>query len=98
MNFHNCHHNNEGCRLLHTNCTEIQNNITEIQNNTDVNIGEEKCNYLFYLPNLSDQTIGIILLILSLVTLCASLMVMVKILNTLLQGSVAIALKVARMN
>ena len=93
MNFHNCHHNNEGCRLLHTNCTEIQNNMDA----NITNIEEEKCNYLFYLPNLSDQTIGIILLILSLVTLCASLMVMVKILNTLLQGSVAIALKVARM-
>ena len=48
---------------------------------------------MFNLPNLSDQAIGVILLILSLVLLCVSLMVMVKILNALLQGTIALAIK-----
>jgi len=42
---------------------------------------------------LGDGGIGTILLILSLICLCGSLMIMVKILNTLLQGSVAVGIK-----
>ena len=51
------------------------------------------CGYLFDLPHLSDQSIGGILLVLSLVVLCVSLMLMVKILNSLLRGSIADAIK-----
>jgi len=54
---------------------------------------ENSCNYLFNLPNLTDQAIGGILLILSLIILCLSLFFMVKILNSLLQGPVAKAVK-----
>ena len=54
---------------------------------------EEKCQYLFYLPQLTDQAIGAILLILSLIVLCMSLFIMVKLLNSLLQGPVATAVK-----
>ena len=54
---------------------------------------EEKCQYLFYLPHLTDQAIGAILLILSLIVLCMSLFIMVKLLNSLLQGPVATAVK-----
>ena len=43
---------------------------------------------------IGDGAIGTILLILSLICLCGSLMIMVKILNTLLQGSVAVGIKV----
>merc|ERR1711971_1156181 len=53
----------------------------------------EDSNYLFNLPNLSDQVIGGILLLLSLIVLCVSLFIMVKVLNSLLQGPVAIAVK-----
>ena len=53
----------------------------------------EDSNYLFNLPNLSDQAIGGILLLLSLIVLCVSLFIMVKVLNSLLQGPVAIAVK-----
>ena len=54
---------------------------------------KDDCGYLFDLPQLSDQSIGGILLVLSLVLLCVSLMLMVKILNSLLRGSVADAIK-----
>ena len=53
----------------------------------------EDSNYLFNLPNLSDQVIGGILLLLLLIVLCVSLFIMVKVLNSLLQGPVAIAVK-----
>ena len=43
---------------------------------------------------IGDGGIGAILLVLSLICLCGSLMIMVKILNTLLQGSVAVGIKV----
>ena len=50
---------------------------------------DESSGFLFNLPDLSDQAIGGILLGLSLLVLVGSLMVMVKILNSLLQGSMA---------
>ena len=59
-----------------------------------VNCTEEKnCRYLFNLPYLSDEAIGGILLFLSLVSLCSALFFLVKILNSLLKGSVAEGVK-----
>ena len=49
--------------------------------------------FLFNIPSLSDQAIGGILLALALFVLCISLYFMVKSLNSLLQGSVAITVK-----
>jgi len=51
------------------------------------------CGYLFNLPSLSDQAIGGILLCLSLIVLCLALFFLVKTLNSLLQGSMAEAVK-----
>ena len=59
-----------------------------------VNCTDKKdCRYLFNLPYLSDEAIGGILACLSLVALCVSLFFLVKILNSLLKGSVAEAVK-----
>ncbi len=52
-----------------------------------------QCNYFFHIPTLSDQTIGGALVGISLVVLCSSLMIMVKILNSLLKGPMATAVK-----
>ena len=68
----------EGCRLMET----CDDDTAEI-----INSPVDNCNFLFYLPQLSDQTIGGILLAISLLILCGSLMVMVKVLNSVLQGS-----------
>ena len=46
----------------------------------------DHCAFLFNFPKLSDQAIGGILLAISLIVLCGSLMVMVKVLNSVLQG------------
>ena len=44
--------------------------------------------YLFKLENWSDQEIGGLLLVLSLLVLCGSLMIMTKILSYLLKGKI----------
>ena len=54
---------------------------------------DEDCGYLFDLQNLSDQTIGGIILCLSLFVLCGSLFFLVKALNSLLKGSMAEAVR-----
>ncbi|XP_052766305.1 sodium-dependent phosphate transport protein 2B-like [Mya arenaria] len=56
---------------------------------------EEKCNFLFESASntLSETTIGIILLVIALVILCACLIGIVKTLNSLLQGKVALIIK-----
>ena len=68
----------EDCRLI-VNCNS--NNQTN------------SCKYLFDIPHLSDQAIGTILLILSLFVMCTALFFMVKVLNSMLQGPVATAVK-----
>ena len=45
------------------------------------------CEFLFYQTSLSDSTVGIILLVVSLAILCSSLVCIVKILNSLLKGN-----------
>lgn len=45
--------------------------------------------HLFASTELSDLTVGLILLAASLVVLCACLLLLVKLLNSLLQGQVA---------
>ena len=53
-------------------------------------LSEEACSYLFHLWNLSDVTVGVILIVVSIVILCAALIGMVKFLTSLLQGKVVI--------
>ena len=47
------------------------------------------CQFLFYQTSMTDQQVGIILLIVSLALLCTALVVIVKILNSLLRGKKA---------
>ncbi|XP_028277915.1 sodium-dependent phosphate transport protein 2A-like [Parambassis ranga] len=52
----------------------------------------EKCKHLFVDCSLSDLVIGLILLACSLLVLCSSLILLVKLLNSLLKGQVASAI------
>ncbi|XP_063874365.1 sodium-dependent phosphate transport protein 2B-like isoform X2 [Scylla paramamosain] len=51
------------------------------------------CNFLFYNTSLTDTQIGIILLIGSLIILCTALIIIVKILNSMMKGKMAIIIK-----
>jgi len=53
----------------------------------------ERCDYIFDTPALNDTTVGIILLIASLILLCSCLTVLVKTLQSLLLGRMAQTLK-----
>ncbi|KAM9677427.1 LOW QUALITY PROTEIN: sodium-dependent phosphate transport protein 2B [Trichechus inunguis] len=52
-----------------------------------------KCQHIFVNLNLPDVAIGIILLIISLLVLCACLIMIVKLLNSVLKGQVALVIK-----
>lgn len=67
----------ENCRLLFS-CQDNQ---------------DPQCKYFFNIPSMSDQSIGGVLVFLSLIVLCSSLIIMVKILNSLLKGPMAGAIK-----
>lgn len=56
-------------------------------------LSEEDCSYLFQLWNLSDVTVGVILIVFSILLLCCSLIGMVKLLTSLLQGAMAIVVR-----
>ncbi|XP_071502414.1 sodium-dependent phosphate transport protein 2C-like [Diadema antillarum] len=64
--------------------TDVAQPVTEM-----VEIGVEKCHFLFNGTGLSDRAIGGILLVIALVMLCGCLIMMVKTLNSLLKGRVA---------
>ncbi|KAG0714953.1 Sodium-dependent phosphate transport protein 2A [Chionoecetes opilio] len=51
------------------------------------------CKFLFYDTPLTDTQIGIILLIVSLVILCTALIIIVKILNSMMKGKMAVIIK-----
>ncbi|KAF0305065.1 Sodium-dependent phosphate transport protein 2B [Amphibalanus amphitrite] len=53
----------------------------------------ERCHSLFSLTDLSDLYVGLILLVVSLFLLCGCLVLMVKILHTLLKGSIAVVIR-----
>lgn len=53
----------------------------------------ERCTHLFARINLSDLAAGLILLALSLLVLCSCLILIVKLLNSMLKGQVASAIK-----
>ncbi|XP_048119032.1 sodium-dependent phosphate transport protein 2A [Alosa alosa] len=75
-----------GC-LQESNVTLTTDNLTSI-----VNI--EKCKHAFMDTQLSDLAVGLILLAGSLTMLCTCLLLLVKILNSLLQGQVAKVIQV----
>ena len=47
----------------------------------------DSCHFLFYNTNMSDHAVGFILLAMSLVMLCAALIIIVKILHSMLKGT-----------
>lgn len=67
-------------------------NVTDLRNMT-VFIPVKPCAFLFHNRGLSDMVVGIILLVISLVILCGCLILMVKLLNSALKGSMMIVVK-----
>jgi solute carrier family 34 (sodium-dependent phosphate cotransporter) len=67
-------------------------NVTDLRNMT-VSIPVKPCAFLFHNRGLSDTMVGIILLIISLVILCGCLILMVKLLNSALKGSMMVVVK-----
>uniref|UniRef100_A0A6Q2Y6U5 Sodium-dependent phosphate transport protein 2A n=1 Tax=Esox lucius TaxID=8010 RepID=A0A6Q2Y6U5_ESOLU len=66
-----------------------EGDITWTTQNLTSEINFQKCEHLFVDAHLSDLTVGLILLAGSLALLCTCLVLLVKLLNSLLQGQVA---------
>lgn len=80
------------------NCTSsalcwTQGNQTWTQKNVSETIYLEKCKHIFANANLPDLAVGLILLALSLLILCTCLILIVKLLNSMLKGQVAVVIK-----
>ncbi|XP_077462265.1 sodium-dependent phosphate transport protein 2B-like [Stigmatopora argus] len=80
------------------NCTSpslcwIDGNYTFTLKNISQTYNIKKCDHLFVDVNLSDLAVGLILLALSLLVLCSCLLLIVKLLNSMLKGQVAIIIK-----
>lgn len=67
---------------------QLADNLTETQK-----VPVERCHSLFSQSDLPDLYVGLILLVIALVLLCGCLVLMVKILHTLLQGSIAVVIR-----
>ena len=72
--------------LLPDNCTDLGLSPEEC-------LPKEDCTYLFHYWNLSDVTVGVILIVFSILLLCAALIGMVKFLTSLLQGAMAVVVR-----
>ncbi len=70
-----------------------QNDTLLVKNCSSVEEVFEECDYLFALIGTDDFWTGLILVIVSLITLCVALLLMVKILNSLLKGAIAVVIK-----
>uniref|UniRef100_A0A8C3A064 Sodium-dependent phosphate transport protein 2B n=1 Tax=Cyclopterus lumpus TaxID=8103 RepID=A0A8C3A064_CYCLU len=70
-----------------------EGNLTWTQMNSSWTIYQEKCFHIFVNANLPDLAVGLILLALSLLTLCTCLILIVKLLNSMLKGQVAVVIK-----
>ncbi|XP_065138618.2 solute carrier family 34 member 2b isoform X1 [Paramisgurnus dabryanus] len=80
------------------NCTPdalcwVENNLTYTQKNQTETINLSKCTHIFVNANLPDLAVGLILLALSLLALCTCLILIVKLLNSMLKGQVAVVIK-----
>ncbi|KAG7275720.1 hypothetical protein CRUP_009823 [Coryphaenoides rupestris] len=64
-------------------------NVSWAHKNLTAEINEQKCRHLFASTQLSDLVVGLILLAGSLALLCSCLVLLVKLLNSLLEGHVA---------
>ncbi|KAK2835897.1 hypothetical protein Q5P01_016381 [Channa striata] len=70
-----------------------EGNETWTEMNTTWTIYEEKCKHLFVNAHLPDLAVGLILLAMSLLVLCTCLILIVKLLNSMLKGQVAVVIK-----
>ncbi|XP_056136101.1 solute carrier family 34 member 2a [Lampris incognitus] len=80
------------------NCTSpslcwVDGNLTFTLKNVSETYNIQKCKHLFVDVNLSDLAVGLILLALSLLVLCSCLILIVKLLNSMLKGQVAMVIK-----
>ncbi|XP_052393043.1 sodium-dependent phosphate transport protein 2A-like [Carassius gibelio] len=71
----------------------IQENFSILSSENSTVQNAEKCTHLFVETGLSDLSVGLILLASSLLVLCTCLLLLVKFLNSLLQGQVAKAIQ-----
>ncbi|XP_029917465.1 sodium-dependent phosphate transport protein 2A [Myripristis murdjan] len=69
-------------------CWQVDN-VTWTKENLTAEVNTQKCRHLFASSQLSDLTVGLILLAGSLAVLCTCLLLLVKLLNSLLKGQVA---------
>ncbi|XP_035509562.1 solute carrier family 34 member 2b [Morone saxatilis] len=71
----------------------MEGNQTWTQMNSSWTDYQEKCKHIFVNANLPDLAVGLILLALSLLVLCTCLILIVKLLNSMLKGQVAVVIK-----
>lgn len=70
-----------------------EGNLTWTQMNQTNEYGLKKCVHIFANVNLPDLAIGLILMAASLLVLCTCLILIVKLLNSMLKGQVAVVIK-----
>ncbi|XP_024909949.1 sodium-dependent phosphate transport protein 2B-like [Cynoglossus semilaevis] len=68
-------------------------NLTWLEKNQTITDNLERCKHIFANANLPDLAVGLILLALSLFILCTCLILIVKLLNSMLKGQVAVVIK-----
>ncbi|XP_028299401.1 solute carrier family 34 member 2b [Gouania willdenowi] len=73
-------------------CWEMGNE-TWLEKNSTWTDYQQKCTHIFVNANLPDIAVGLILLALSLFCLCTCLILIVKLLNSMLKGQVAVVIK-----
>ncbi|XP_051232091.1 solute carrier family 34 member 2b isoform X1 [Dicentrarchus labrax] len=71
----------------------MEGNQTWTQMNSSWTDYQEKCKHIFVNANLPDLAVGLILLAMSLLVLCTCLILIVKLLNSMLKGQVAVVIK-----
>ncbi|XP_071768922.1 sodium-dependent phosphate transport protein 2B [Centroberyx gerrardi] len=71
----------------------VEGNLTWTQKNMSETIYLKRCPHIFANANLPDLAVGLILLALSLLVLCTCLILIVKLLNSMLKGQVAVVIK-----
>ncbi|XP_074490619.1 solute carrier family 34 member 2b [Sebastes fasciatus] len=71
----------------------VEGNLTWAQLNSSWTDYQDKCKHIFVNANLPDLAVGLILLALALLCLCTCLILIVKLLNSMLKGQVAVIIK-----
>uniref|UniRef100_A0A3Q1JWD6 Sodium-dependent phosphate transport protein 2B n=1 Tax=Anabas testudineus TaxID=64144 RepID=A0A3Q1JWD6_ANATE len=71
----------------------MEGNTTMMEMNSTWVEYQEKCKHLFASTTLPDLAVGLILLAMSLLILCTCLILIVKLLNSMLKGQVAVVIK-----